>query len=254
MSATGDDGWSLEAVREALAREDSFALILRQDACGDRGAAAERYDRLVRELYWQAKDLPAVVFLARAGIQFCLVRAAEAAETDPDLADRLRGAAKTLAYNLGSFTWLGWDEPGVEISRTDLAAGYDAARLNLRLAVELERGPGRLSAAHWLMGAHHLAAGEHDSAAAAFERGAGSCPEDEGRRMGLGYAALARLAARPADDATLQEFEETMAALRALETEDSKFFAEQIEAARRLFLPGSGAGLQSRPSAAGAAE
>ncbi len=78
---------------------------------------------------------------------------------DPELANKLRSGAKGCADDFASYAWSGWDEPGITITQADRAAGFDAARVNLRLAIELERGDLPTSRAHWMVGAYYLETG-----------------------------------------------------------------------------------------------
>jgi len=71
--------------------------------------------------------------------------------------DRLRSTAKGLAYDVGSLTWPGWEEPGIDPTPEDLAFGRECARLNLRLAIELKKPALKISMAYWLVGADALA-------------------------------------------------------------------------------------------------
>jgi hypothetical protein len=116
----------------------------------------------------------------------------------------LRQRAKHLAYNAGSFTWPGWREAEIDPSPADLAFGMDCARLNLRLAIELNRPPMGLSKAHWLIGAHAMALGDFDLAAKEFQLAReGLSPENESEKAldyaDAGYWALARLCKSPGD-------------------------------------------------------
>jgi hypothetical protein len=62
----------IEEIRKLLRDGDSFAAAQRIQREGTPLEIGDRYDRIVRELYWKAKDLPAVVAVARAGIFYCL--------------------------------------------------------------------------------------------------------------------------------------------------------------------------------------
>lgn len=146
---------------------DSFAAIEFLDQQPDPLRVLDTYDRLVRYFYNDAKSVPGVISMGRAGVQYGLARAA--AESDADRAVEIKGRAKTVAYDLAANTWPGWDDPGIEVTRTDLAIGLDAARTNLRLARELERRDLPRSRAHWMLGAHLLAARQYDDARREFE-------------------------------------------------------------------------------------
>jgi len=95
----------------------------------DPPAIASTYSEVLVHQYWVAHDLASVIQIGLAGIQFCLnlahkysVDIAGQADgrrlTSPSLAESLKGTAKGLSYNLGSFCWPGWDEPGIVAFRS----------------------------------------------------------------------------------------------------------------------------------------
>src|SRR4029434_5953870 len=137
---------------------------------GDPKTVARGYTEVTRDLYRTRRDLPSFVLVSRQGIEYLLVKAAEVEKADATLAEELRGTAKTMAYNLASNTWPGWNETGIRITPAEIEAGMEAARLNLRLAIELKRGPDPMFNAHWVIGALELARGRHDEAIASYEQ------------------------------------------------------------------------------------
>jgi hypothetical protein len=145
-------------------QQDSFAAVLFVTTQADALVAAKTFSEAMLFSYWQAKNLPLAVALGRAGVQFALT----AAEHHDELAGELRSTAKALAYNLASFIWPGWNEPGIAVTATDVAVGLDAAKTNLRLANELQKGDLPLSRAHWMLGAQQLAASDFAAATASF--------------------------------------------------------------------------------------
>lgn len=220
---------------EALAREDASAVAARIAAMPDARHAARVFSDALRVAY-RAKEVARMSLIARAGIDWCLMRADALAATDAELAGALRGEAKTMAYNLGVNLWPGWKEPGIALSRSDLGIGLDAARLNLRLAIELKRDAMPLSNAHWLLGAQRLASGDHAGAEASFgdaEVAARQARNGDAEVMCWAYKALARVAA----GAQYQELESAVAALRERGTADGRAFAEQVETAATVLLP-----------------
>lgn len=66
------------------------------------------YSKLVKHFHWQQKKLPVLVAVGWAGIQYGLIQA----ETEVSQAQAIKSAAKTIAYDVASFAWPGWDEPG----------------------------------------------------------------------------------------------------------------------------------------------
>jgi multidrug efflux pump subunit AcrA (membrane-fusion protein) len=123
-----------------MARSGENAVVL--ERLGDAHAR-------MRDAYWRQRDIDSVVRIAE--------RALDAAEQADDAA---LAAIKAIAYDLASFTWPGWGEPGIRLDAAHRAVGLAAARRNLELARRLERPPLPTSRAHWLLGAHLWAAGD----------------------------------------------------------------------------------------------
>ena len=177
--------------------------------------------------------------LAEKGIDYCLAQAVDAARRDNSaLASELRGRAKEIAYNLGSHTWSGWDEPGIQIGTEEQSIGFGAARLNLRLGEELQRGPEPISTAYWLLGAHALAAGLHSNAIEYFEKSAQFARTAKSRPLELlaqGFRGITRIAGKTA---VAQGEAELNAAKQAIRTEnavESDFWIGQLDTAYRVF-------------------
>lgn len=224
-------GFTLRAVDETTLRwiesGDAAAAVMRIESKGAPDEVAWRYDEAVREVYWKAKDLPAAVTIGRAGIQYCLGRVNESSA--PAQRDFFGTRAKALAFNVASFSWPGWAEPGIAPTAEDLAAGMQAARLNLRLAEELSKPTDRVEDAHWLVGAHLLAVGD---AAAALEQFRQASPET--RPLYAGYVLLAEVVlGRSGADG---KFEDLVGGMRASRHEEMQSYASQLETARGVFL------------------
>jgi len=229
--------WQQETLK-VWADQDSTAAFTQLETAGAPDVVAQRYGALAQHLYNDRKDVPAMILAARAGIQFNLQRARELDATDKKTADQFRGHAKTIAYNLAANCWPGWMEQGITITVTERAIGLDAARLNLRLAVELRRPPEPLAHAHWLLGAQLLAAKQFDAAAVQFAESAlkfAEAKKSTEEKMSLSYEKLVRRI-QHADDANRQEaLKQSLVALQALHNDDARFFAEQIRTAEKVF-------------------
>jgi len=226
-------------IQELLRNGDSFAAIEHIQRQGASLEVATQYDALVRDLYWKAHDLPAVVTIGRAGILYCLGQAIVADGLSDD-AKKLRSFAKGMAYNVSSFIWPGWEEPGIDPTPDDLQLGRDCAALNLRLAIELNRPPKAMSMAYWLVGAHALTSGDFDRAEKEFERAHQVLTEpDEIKSLepcNLGYLAVARLCKTPSDPDAQAQFDKITADLAARTDEDAKVYLPQLLSARRLYV------------------
>ena len=228
-------------IRDLLRNDDSFAAVEHIQRQGAPLDIAARYGSLVMDLYWKVHDLPAVVTLGRAGILYCLGQALMP-EMPAEMAGKLRSGAKAMAYNVSSFVWPGWEEPGIDPKGADLAFGADCARLNLRLAIELKKPPSALSKAHWLVGAHALCSRDFAAAASEFQRAQDVLPAAdtafaELEPCNLGYLAVARLCQAPTDTAASGAFEQITSKLAADKSDDAQVYLTQLLAARRLFVP-----------------
>jgi hypothetical protein len=191
---------------------------------------------VTRHQYWQEKDLVGALAFCRAGIQFGLQPALIQDQTQTQLAHQLRSGAKGFAYNFASFAWSGWDEPGVKITSADHAAGFDAARVNLSLAIELERGDLPISRAHWMVGAYCLAEGEYEKAIAEFEEGSACAEKAEAKTdelLNQAYILLAKLLGSPEDTRVKKAYEEIKESLLAVEHAED--FIQQLNTAYRVF-------------------
>jgi hypothetical protein len=225
-----------EKALELYQTEDSFAAIIYLCQLPDPKTTMYTLADLMRHQYWKEKDLVGALAFARAGIQFGLQTALDFDSSDPKLAFELRSAAKGFAYNFASFAWIGWDEPGLEITSADQAAGFDAAQVNLRLAIELERGDLPTSRAYWLVGAYRLAEGDYLQAINNFEQGvvfakqAGAAVDE---LLNHGYILLAKMLASPEDASLHEAYENLKVAFQEVEHGDD--FIQQLETAYAVF-------------------
>lgn len=223
---------ALQCLKEA----DTFAAIEFLNQQPGETAVAAAYLELQSALYWQERALDQLPAMSRAGIQYCLDRAeSAAARRKMARARALRGQAKRLAYNLGSFTWPGWDEAGLAPTEAQQAEGRDAARLNLRLALELDRDDLVLSRAYWLLGAHLLTSRLYAGALLTFERAAAYAArsgEAQDAALNRVYAALALLLDEPQEGAHRVAFRAALLGLAAYP--DGPGLAQQVRTAARV--------------------
>lgn len=225
-----------EAAR-LLHEQDSFAAIQFIQQQGTPQEVMTLYGDITQWLYGARKDVGGMIALSRAGIQYGLAEAERCKVEQPDVAGSLRGSAKALAFNLASNTWPGWNDDGIMLTTSDRRIGLDAARLNLRLAIELKRDHLPLCNAHWVIGAHHLADGRYDDARAALIAAAEQArlaQSAEFQSMCSGYAAMASILLEPDEPGHRRTFDDSVAALRKLDTDDSRFFADQLESVLML--------------------
>jgi hypothetical protein len=220
-----------------LASDDTGLAIERVSAIPDAVAGVSLYADAVNEAYWKRKDLPLTVLLARCGIQHGLTSAAALPQTEAERRGALRSKAKAIAYNLASFTWPGWDEQGIVCDASSIAIGYDAAKLNVRLAKELNKGDLPLSRGLWMLAGHELCRKKFAVARGHYLEGtrhahaAGSAPDEA---LGKAFAALVDVVESPLN----AERHEALARLtkKLGEVEDGAAFVQQVETAGRVFL------------------
>jgi len=222
-----------------LAREqDTFAAI---DAIETNGApieVAKAYAQLVQDLYYKQKDAPLMLKIGRCGVHFCLREAARVEVDNAELALKLRGAAKMMSFNLSVNCWPAWEDEGIVLTPAETDSGRDLARLHLRLANELKRPPDKVASAHWLLGAHQLAAGKPEDAIASFAKAAalyGEAKQADGQCMAQGYTGIAKLTVPATSDAGRRELDAAIAELRKIDTEDARFYADQLNRVAKFF-------------------
>lgn len=226
----------LAAAIQIAHEQDTFAAFAKLESRGEPVTIAGLYSQSVFVLYGE-KDVPRMIAFGRAGIQFCLAKA-EVAETE-EAAAKLRGIAKTISYNVGSNCWPGWRDDGIVLEATDVAIGLDLARLNLRLAGELGRPTDKQAAAQWLLGAQLLANEKPDEASDAFVAAArldAEAGKPVEKLMNLGYAALAEMTVPATRKTATGMFEASVKDLREEGSDDAKFYADQLETARSVFV------------------
>jgi hypothetical protein len=226
-------------VREALAAldaSDSFAAYGLIEAQPDLAQVGQAYLDLAMALYWDRKDLPAAVETATVGSAYTLSAAKRAEGSDPKLAALGQRIAMLLTYNLASFIWPGWAEPGVSPSPGDVTRGLDAAKAHVRIAEGLGVGDLERSRAHWVLGAQWLAAGDYAAAHTEFLGAADLARAAAEAIEALNAVACARLAYRLQHANSAAAREAFAQALKALdEAEANDFFTQQVRRCERVF-------------------
>jgi hypothetical protein len=193
----------------------------------------ETIDSLSRHLYWQDKDLDLSARILEAGIHYSLLKASECpVEKQNDV----KSWAKTFAYNLGSFCWPGWDEAGIAPTESQIAAGREAAALNLRLAIELNKPAIALARAYWLVGAYELVAADYKGANETFQRSASYADQagvESECLLAQGYAQIAAALVDPGRPESASALSDIKARLTA--REHGEALVEQLDRAGRVF-------------------
>lgn len=224
----------LSRAKSLLKSADTMAAVEYLSRAEDPVVVMKVYRDLVTQLYWKERNLPAVIPLAWSGIHYGMTY--PMGKGTGELRHDLLGLAKTLAYNLASFTWPGWDEPMAAVRPTLAAVGLDAAKLNMRLAEELNKGDLPMCRGHWMLGALLMANGELERAKEQFDESVCYAERAESFAevwLARGFAALTRWLDSPGDGEVLAEIRRHLTRLEGLE--HGADFQNQIRTAARVF-------------------
>lgn len=229
----------LAQVWSRLDSDESWTAAAFVESQGKPQEVAGLYSNLLRDLYGKKHDVPRMILMGRAGIDFCLRQSAAAAKSGDDkLATEMKGMAKVMSFNLSVNTWPAWEDEGIVITRSDQRIGLDAARLNLRLARELKRDAEKVGNAYWLLGAHAIALDDHETAVSQLQLAVENfrqAKQPDGEHMAAGYLAIARLDKQRDDKAAQGQLDAAIAELEKLGTDDATFYAQQLVSVNRYF-------------------
>lgn len=226
------------AVKELVEDNDTYGAIEMIQGKGTYAEVAQRYEFLVRDLYWQEKALHAVLPIANAGILYCLTKANELTEKDAEVASKMVNYAKIMSFNLSSFTWPGWDEKDIVITEHALVVGLEAAKLNVRLVEKLGGDHGQLSNSYWAIGAQYIALKDFGSAIAAFESAveyAEKAGSKDAELMNNGYIAMTKVLEGSKKEQAQADFDKIVKALKDIGSDDANFYADQLVSALKFF-------------------
>jgi hypothetical protein len=222
-----------------LAAEGPMKALEQLRSLGDPVLATRTVNRLILHLYWEKKDLPKAVVLARAGLGYADGVAKALDETDPPKALEVRKIAREIAFDLAGFTWPGGEGHGGRISGSEREAGLKAARLSLTLSEDLSLGSKVLADSCWILGAHLLIEEEYGRALRRFEQSAASARlAGDVRRESLaeGYAGIAMLLGGDDAKAGDARFRAALGALRESDDAKSRGCADELERVLRRFV------------------
>jgi hypothetical protein len=202
--------------------------------------ASVAFVELSRQVYRQLKDLDSMIAVGNAGTPFALWKAASSGDSAE--AEKLRRYAKVLAFNTAANCWPGWGDAGINIKPDHLKAGLKLAVLSRDLVLELNLGSKERGTSRWLIGALHLAMGQHAEALAElqaakeeFEAGGDS----DCVLMAEGYAALALKAQPEFRLAGGDELARILVLLGDRVSKEAQFFANQLITADRVLITAS---------------
>jgi len=213
----------------------AFAWI---EAQGTPSEVCDIYDQAVRDLYWLDKGAKNLVVVGKRGISFCLEQANLYVNSNTELADKFLGQAKTVAYNVAANSWPGWGDQGVIISASETEAGLEAAKLNLRLAIELKKPADKVAGAYWLLSALQLALQNFSESHSSIDQSnlyAAEAGDKTILAYGEGFKGLIYLASGNQTEGT-SIFESGIVSLRKIGGDDANFYIGQLETSRKIFV------------------
>lgn len=215
--------------------QDHFAAIAHVATIENEGMACNVLGDLLFMMYYEKKNLTAALRFGQAAVKHAIA-AANAADAagDDDRAKMFRGYARSMCYNIASFTWPGWNEEGITIGEVHREIGRDAVKANFRMAVNMGGDANKLSNAFWLMGAHQLADANYGEAKVAFAKAAEQAAISGKRNMQLMNQCYALLSVILAGNAAAEaDLEAAFEELKPLE--EGPFFVDQIRTVRKVF-------------------
>ena len=227
-----------KAVQSLSWEKDLFAASAFVSGLQNESEIVGAYGNLVLDFYWKAKSTEQVLHFADAGIHYCLAQAARYDGKDDNAAKKLRFAAKRMATDAASCTWIGWEEPGIAISPDQMRQGLAMARYSVRQLHELDPSAVQLAFTHWFLGAHLIAMESYGEALSVFaqardySKAHGSKPEE--LAMLEGYIGLTRIL-NGEKDVGESEFSSSVSDLESRENQDAEFYAKQLLSVRAFF-------------------
>ena len=201
---------------------------------GDPLSAIAGYAEQIRSLYRNERDIPQMLACGKEGIAHHLKLADALAEGQPELALKLKAAAKALAFNVAANCWPGWGDEGVSIDDAHIEEAIPLAELSTKLVEELGLGPQQLGTGFWLVGALHLAAGRRSAALSAFEtshRAFAANGDTLETQLVDGYVAIANGAS---EEGAAPRLHGVVSALKQAGSDKAKFFRAELETAERI--------------------
>lgn len=222
-------GIDLDDLRARIVAGQSAEAYGEIESLGDAVQAAEAFHTVGKGLYWKDKDLALSRQTLESGIAFT--------QRQFPTNEEIMGKEKAMCYDLASFCWVGWDEPGIAIGEEDVNVGRWAAERNLALGTELCRPAGPMANAHFMVGGYRLTDGDLDGAResfAEFHRLADWSGDRGAAMLAEGYLALAALKA--GEEGAAENLVEIQQRLEATDPDNGKFYADQLATARDVTM------------------
>jgi hypothetical protein len=220
---------------DLLAAGNVSAAVAALAGIADTEVALECLAKLCQRAYRDLKTVSAMTAVAWAAVEFGLKCAA--ASPDSESAGRYKSRVRAIAYNAAANCWPGWGD-AVAIKSPDIAEGLKLAQRSYDLVEELGLGDKATGTALWLVGALQMADGRLSAALDQFLRAeeafhAARLPAQVA--MVRGYAALAHKALPESHASGTESLTAILQSLRAMESREAQFFADQLVTADRVF-------------------
>jgi hypothetical protein len=144
-------------------------------------------------------------------------------------------AVKRFTYNVAADCWPGWSTTSPPIDRPELESALHLAERSFQLVTTLGLGGIQQGTAQWLVGAFHLALGDHAGAVGLFTDARKNYAAANAPGLVLlteGYLAITRQLSAGSDDSDLSR---VCAELRAGNFEDAEEWIVQLRTALEVF-------------------
>lgn len=223
------DKMILKDVEVFLKNNDLDSVKSYMEKLGDNFKVAEAYDNLVKNLYWADKGATNLIKVGKIGVDFCLENVSK--EPNETLKYDLKSWAKTIAYDVGANSWPFWGDEGVVITKEDMREGLKFSLLNLKLGIELNKPKNKIAMAYWLVGAHYLAQSELEQSKENFEKSKEISLEIKDELYVIladGFLSIVQIK-QIENEENRKAFDLVVKKLQDLNTEDSKFYAQQLK-------------------------
>lgn len=205
---------------------------------GEAASVCDLYDQLVRDLYWADKGPKNLIPVGFRGIEFCLSKAKEIEGTNKALAEDFKSKAKTISFDIAANSWPGWGDAGVTVLKPEMEKGLEAAKLNLSLALELNKPLDKIATAHWLKAALELSLQDYNFALNSIEQSleySRKANDLTPIAFGTGFKGLIYLAKGDQDQGN-RFFGEGIQMLKDIGDDSAKGYLAQLETAKSIFL------------------
>ena len=238
ISLVGLEKADLVAVLVQMSETCGIAEMISDiDAYEDPITMGSALSAAVQRIYRETKDVSRMVAVGKAGVAYCLRRAALG--SDGGQTFELRRLGKPIAYNTAANCWPGWDDAGGVIEDAQIRDGIELTARCRELVHELSLTPREAGGADWLVGALQLAVHEYKAAQEAFEQAERAFASDDDllpyALMARGYVALAQKSDPQGRKQGSDALDKVLEQLRAEGSDDGMFFANQIATADRVF-------------------